>query len=222
MWCGYAVKLFMDEIGQKSYFAESETRPENCLFAKFHTPQTERMKCEIMKQLTGKNDDRIICVVFATIAIGIGVNITSLRHVVHIGAPRTIESYYQEIGRAGRDGNPANASLFFNGHDIAINKPGMTEAMTAFCMEETCCLREELMVYLGSPSTEIHCKKHPCCSNCSKCCQCISCTTNIEFSQISCDAVGDIEEPTCVLVCDVSDVKQAKIKEMMIKYRRMV
>ncbi len=136
----------MDEIGQKSYFAESETRPENCLFAKFHTPQTERMKCEIMKQLTGKNDDRIICVVFATIAIGIGVNITSLRHVVHIGAPRTIESYYQEIGRAGRDGNPANASLFFNGHDIAINKPGMTEAMTAFCMEETCCLREELMV----------------------------------------------------------------------------
>ena len=78
-WCGYAFKLFMDEIGQKSYFPESETRPENCLVAQFHAPRTERMKHEIMKQLTGKNDDRIICVVFTTIAIGIGVNITDLR-----------------------------------------------------------------------------------------------------------------------------------------------
>ncbi|CAB3991081.1 ATP-dependent DNA helicase Q1 [Paramuricea clavata] len=79
-WCGYAFKLFMDEIGEKSYFPQSEKNPENCLFAQFHAPQTERMKHEIMKQLTGKNEDRVVRVVFATIAIEIGVNIHDIRH----------------------------------------------------------------------------------------------------------------------------------------------
>ena len=45
----------------------------------------------------------MICVVLATIAIGIGVNIPSIRQVIHTGAPRTLESHYQEIGRGGRD-----------------------------------------------------------------------------------------------------------------------
>ena len=51
----------------------------------------------------------MICVVFATIAFGIGVNIPSIRQVIHIGAPRTLESYYQEIGRGGRDGKSTKA-----------------------------------------------------------------------------------------------------------------
>ncbi|CAB3985960.1 Hypothetical predicted protein, partial [Paramuricea clavata] len=46
----------------------------------FHAPQTERMKHEIMKQLTGKNEDRVVRVVFATIAIGIGVNIHDIMY----------------------------------------------------------------------------------------------------------------------------------------------
>ena len=216
-WCGYVFKLFTDEIGQKSYFPQSEKNPENCLFAQFHAPQTERMKHEIMKQLTGKNEDRIVRVVFATIAIGIGVNIHDIRHVIHIGVPRTIESYYQEIGRAGRDGKPADATLYFNGHDIATNKPGMTQAMRAFCMEEISCLRNEIMVYLGSPCNEINHRNHSCCSNCSKCCQCLYCTKSKEFPDTSCNDDEDVTE--LMPVRNVSDGQRKKIRDMLIAYR---
>jgi ATP-dependent DNA helicase RecQ len=129
------------------------------------------MKREILKQLMRNDEGRTIRVLFATIAIGIGVNIPNVRHVIHIGVPRTIESYYQEVGRAGRDNKPARASLFFNGQDISTNKPGMTTAMRNFCSQETNCLRKELLVFLGSIScrSEIKLKyeRHNCCSNCN-------------------------------------------------------
>ena len=62
------------------------------------------MKDEILKQLTDSSKESPIRVVFATVAIGIGVNIPEVRHVIHLEVPRTLESYYQELGRAGRDG----------------------------------------------------------------------------------------------------------------------
>ena len=108
------------------------------------------MKQEILKQLMGNDRDRTICVLFATIAIGI--NIPHIRHVIHIGVPRTIKSYYQEIGRAGRDMKPARASLFLNGQDVSTSKPGMTTEMQNFCLQETNCLRKELLGLLGSRS----------------------------------------------------------------------
>lgn len=83
--------------------------------------------------------------VFATVAIGLGVNIPALRQVIHIGVPRTLEAYYQEIGRAGGDGKPAVASLFYNKSDIAANVKGMTDEMRAYCLDETYCLRKYLL-----------------------------------------------------------------------------
>ena len=85
------------------------------------------MKDEILKQLTGSSKESKIRVVFATVAIGIGVNIPELRHIIHLEVPRTLELYYQELGREGRDGKHAKASLYYNGTDIASNKAGMTD-----------------------------------------------------------------------------------------------
>ncbi|MDD0823618.1 DNA helicase RecQ [Mannheimia sp. AT1] len=117
-----------------------------------------------------------IQIVVATIAFGMGINKSNVRFVVHFDLPRSIESYYQETGRAGRDDLPSEAVLFYDPSDYAwlqkilLEEPESEQrdikqhklqAISAFAESQTC-RRLVLLNYFGEHRQEA-------CKNCDIC-----------------------------------------------------
>ena len=128
----HVYKIFESVLGQNQYHPKGSTPiPENRLFAQFHSPQTKELKDEFLKHLC--SSENTVRVIFATIALGMGVDITGIRHVIHINPPHTIQACFEETGRAGTDGQLSSAVLYYNNHDIAKNKPGMQDDIIRFC-----------------------------------------------------------------------------------------
>ena len=98
-WCGFAYKLFESVLGSLQYYPPGLLQiPENRLFAQFHASQTKQMKDQILRHICSPVS--IVRVIFATVAIGMGVDIPCIRKIIHIGPPCSLKAYYQETGRA--------------------------------------------------------------------------------------------------------------------------
>ena len=64
--------------------------------------------------------DGVVCVVFATVALGMGVHMVGLNNIIHYGAPRSIGDYFQESGRANRSGEQATSVIFWGPSDAPL------------------------------------------------------------------------------------------------------
>ena len=108
-------------------------------------------------------------------ALGMGVNIQSVREVIHIGPPRSVREYCQEAGHAERDNQQSQAIHYYNNRDVAANKPGMTDHMRLYCKSTGKCPRRQLLSYLDAPSLVPSSKLHDCCDVCKSHCGCEDC-----------------------------------------------
>ena len=186
--CGFAYKLFEYVLGVEQYFPIGCLPiPSNRLFAQFHAPQTNQMKEEILKQLCSQCS--IIRVVFATVAIGMGVDIPDIRQIIRVVPPCSMKAYFQETGRAGRDGKSSSACLFYSNRDIAKNRVAMHDDMRNFCSSDDICLRKLLLKSMDSEQTVPVKPLHLCCSVCKKQCKCSKCL-KFQLSQIK---VSDVQ-----------------------------
>ncbi|MFT8709555.1 MAG: DNA helicase RecQ [Sporolactobacillus sp.] len=139
----------------------------------YHAGMTEEDRAANQERF--RYDD--LSVLVATNAFGMGINKSNVRYVIHYNMPRTIEAYYQEAGRAGRDGEKSDCILLFSPQDIQLQKffidqSEMDEAlkkaeyhkleqMVSYCHTETC-LQNYILRYFGDHSAT------PCghCGNC--------------------------------------------------------
>lgn len=213
--CGRLFRLFRTELGKDS-FHPSNACPssDNLLFGMFHHVTLIRHQVRVLNSFYDK--DGACRLVFATNALGMGINFPDVRMVINYGPPRDIEEFVQEIGRGGRDGQAAQAILLYTGRHLK----NCEQVVKDYCAT-TDCLRQKMYMPFETASRTVSCTyAHNCCLSCHVKCQCSNeeggCSHPLpNFGTPICDKTDKCEKSR-----NVSREQKDLLKELLVDYQK--
>ena len=147
--CSDLYSHFLFELGDQAYYPTcSEKIPENRLIGMYHSRTNEHNKGVVLASLTMPRGT--VRIVFATVALGMGVHLSEADTILHYGAPSSIDDYFQGSGRGGRSGKQAKSIIFWTPRDCPLKKEPKTPrdhelAAVRKYLELTTCRRKWLL-----------------------------------------------------------------------------
>ena len=179
----------------------------------YHSKTDEIVKAHIINQFSELRGT--IRVLVSTIAFGMGVNIKGLYNIIHFGPPATLGDYYQEAGRAGRDGGQSEAILVM--YPKFLNSKHIAKSAKEYAKNKVTCRRKLLLLGFNLSSNKFVGLLHLCCDICQI--KCVCCGNSCHYESNIKLAVNIDETRSVSPTIQLSETGRELLKKQLLKIK---
>jgi superfamily II DNA helicase RecQ len=172
MMCADLFSHFNYEMGRSQYYPPGTAElSDNRLFGMFHARTPQHSKDVIIKSLLDPQGK--MRVVFASVAMGMGIDLQGVNTIIHYGAPSSIEDYFQASGRGGRSGDSAQSIVYWTPVDCPMRKEPSTlhhkevNDIRRYLENTSVCRRKWLLDYFDPKNSKPEDNPTVCCDVCA-------------------------------------------------------